>query len=96
MHSWVSISIKWEADEEKTKVKKVEMVSEKLASPIWSPLENPPLSLPSSHWSLLGTDFVYLCIAISFTAMESPQKQGINFVADKSQTPREVSGTKWV
>lgn len=95
-HQHLDWCTKGQADEEKTKVNKIKMVSERLANSVWSPLENLPLFLPSSYRSLLATDFDYLYIANSFTAMESPEKQGINFVVDESQTPREVSGTKLV
>lgn len=73
-HQQLDWCTKGQADEEKTKVNKIKTVSERLANSVWSPLENLPLFLPLSYRSLLATDFDYLYIAISFTAMESPQK----------------------
>lgn len=34
-----------QTNDEKTKVKKMKMVSERLDNPIWGPLENPPVTL---------------------------------------------------
>lgn len=63
-HQHLDWCTKGQADEEKTKVNKIKMVSERLANPVWSPLENLPLFLPSPYWSLLALILI-ICILLA-------------------------------
>lgn len=55
-HQHLDWCTKGQADEEKTKVNKIKMVSERLANSVWSPLEKSPsvpsliISITTCHW----------------------------------------------